>query len=182
MEMKAELVFIPIPEIGHFQSMLQLANHLPPPRLLCHLPYLQRLFCHRPPPPAAFTLTGIRFINLPQVDLPQVDDVSGVDCYLLSLQLLKPQVKHAILTHVLASDSPQLAGLVLDPLASAMIDLAAELDVASYIYFPSGAAMLEQVLRFPDLDSQVSELPATELTLPISANSVLRFNTEINTQ
>ena len=83
---------------------------------------------------------------------------------------------------MLASDSPQLAGLVLDPLASAMIDLAAELDVASYIYFPSGAAMLEQVLRFPDLDSQVSELPATELTLPISANSVLRFNTEINTQ
>ena len=63
---------------------------------------------------------------------------------------------------MLASDSPQLAGLVLDPLASAMIDLAAELDVASYIYFPSGAAMLEQVLRFPDLDSQVSELPATE--------------------
>ena len=75
---------------------------------------------------------------------------------------------------MLASDSPQLSGLVLDPLASAMIDLAAELGVASYIYFPSGAAMLEQVLRFPDLDSQVSELPATELTLPISVNPVPR--------
>ncbi|CBI24155.3 hypothetical protein VitviT2T_030752 [Vitis vinifera] len=177
MEMKAELVFIPIPEIGHFQSMLQLANHLVSRHHALSVTFLtfNAFFASAPPPPpAAPSFPGIRFITLPQVDLPQLDDISGVDCYLLSLQLLKPHVKHAIQTHVLASDSPQLAGLVLDPLASAMIDLAAELGVASYIYFPSGAAMLEQVLRFPDLDSQVSELPATKLTLPISVNSVPR--------
>ena len=92
MEMKAELVFIPIPEIGHFQSMLQLANHLVSRHHAFFVTFLtfNAFFATAPPPPAAFTLTGIRFINLPQVDLPQVDDVSGVDYYLLSLQLLKP--------------------------------------------------------------------------------------------
>ena len=168
-----ELVFLPVPEIGHFLSMVDLAKRLVNRhhRLSVTILTYSTFFATVQLPSSAASLPGIRFLNLPHVDPPPLQGVSGEACQSLFQQHLKPHVKHAITTRHggdTESDpkySSRLAGLVLDFFSTAVIDVADELGVPAYVYFPSGAAFLGFLLNLPALDSQLGGL-ATELTIP----------------
>ncbi|KAL5840205.1 hypothetical protein ACOSQ4_012813 [Xanthoceras sorbifolium] len=90
----------------------------------------------------------------------------------------KPRVKDAVSNLLTHSDSPRLAGFVLDMFCSFMIDVANDFGVPSYIFFTSGAAFLSLMfhaqflhdeLSTTDLEDLDSELVVPGLANPLPA-------------
>ncbi|XP_031252426.1 anthocyanidin 3-O-glucosyltransferase 2-like [Pistacia vera] len=152
----AELVLIPAPGLGHLVPKIEFAKRLldrddrfsvtvlvirpavVPDAIFAHVESL------------AASDTRINFINLPRSDdhnrlmeFPKSPEKLLSD--LLDAQ--KPYVKEAIMKHVISnSNSAPLAGLVVDFFCTSMIDVANELGVPSYLFFPSAAACLGLLL------------------------------------
>ncbi|GMI69089.1 UDP-glucosyl transferase 71B6 [Hibiscus trionum] len=197
MTKKAELVFIPMPRMGHLVSTVQLA------KLLVHLKsnlYITILTI-KPPYDAkvsayvdSLTVTAssrIKFISLPQA-APDVD----VFKFLSRLvQTHGPLVKEAVTNIVELSnsvpDSPRLAGFVQDMFLTPFIDLANEFGVPSYAFYTSGAAFLgfqfyaqvlhdEQNVEFVELKDSNTEFTVPSYVNPVSTNlfPVDMFNRE----
>ncbi|KAE8729935.1 Detected protein of confused Function [Hibiscus syriacus] len=151
MAIKAELVFIPMPRMGHFLSMVQVAKflvdlnpHLSITFLVLKLipdakldAYLHSL--------TSTATTGIKFIDLPQ---PETDKhLTPADHIRVLVQKHGPLVKEAVTTSIVqysgsVPDSPRLAGFVLDMFLTPFIDLGNEFGVPSYVFYTSGAAFL----------------------------------------
>ncbi|XP_039015942.1 anthocyanidin 3-O-glucosyltransferase 2-like [Hibiscus syriacus] len=183
---KAELVFIPLPAMGHLVPAVQVAN------LLVHLnsnlsitiltvkpsdnakisAYIDSLT-------ADTSTSHIRFISLPQSD-PDVDFFK----FLSNLaQTVGPLVREVVANIVEHSNSvpgsPRLAGFVLDTFFTYLVDLANEFGVPSYAFYVGGAGSLgfhfytqalhdEQKIEFNELtDSD------TEFTIPSEVKGIL---------
>ncbi|KAE8690111.1 putative UDP-glucose flavonoid 3-O-glucosyltransferase 3 [Hibiscus syriacus] len=179
---KAELVFIPVPAIGHLVSAIQLAKLLvdlnsnlsitvlaiKPPRDAKVSAYIDSLAA----------ATRIKFVVLQQSGA-EVD----VFRFLGSLvQTHRQLVKEAVTSIVEHSnsvpDSPRLAGFVIDVFLTPLVTLANEFGVPSYAFYTAGAGFLgfqfytqalhdEQNVDFVELkDSD------TEFTIPSYVNPV----------
>ncbi|KAE8730525.1 hypothetical protein F3Y22_tig00002919pilonHSYRG00123 [Hibiscus syriacus] len=188
MTKKAELVFIPMPGMGHLVPIVQLA------KLLVHLnsslsitiltiktpydpkfcAYIDSLSADR----TSTTTSRIKFINLPQPD-PDVDEFK----FLSSLaQTQGSLVKEAVTNIVELSNSvpgsPRLAGFVLDMFLTPFVGLAKEFGVPSYALFSSGAGALGFAFYIQALhDEQNDEFlkfkdSETEFTIPSYINPV----------
>ncbi|TYI39060.1 hypothetical protein ES332_A02G072900v1 [Gossypium tomentosum] len=134
MVMKAELVFIPMPRLGHFVSMVQLAKLL----LYLHPNLSITVLIMKLIPDAeldahvhSLTATRIKFIHLPPPETHK--DLSPANFITNLVQTHVPLVKQAAtnIVHYSTSvlDSPRFAGFVLDI-------------VPSYVFYASGAAFL----------------------------------------
>ncbi|XP_044493337.1 anthocyanidin 3-O-glucosyltransferase 2-like [Mangifera indica] len=160
----AELVLIPAPALGHLTPKIEFAKRLldrddrfsitvlimrpgpVPDAILAHVESL------------AASDTRIKFINLPRsvdhnplMELPKSADKLFSDL----LEAQKPYVKEAIIKHVISNpNSAPLAGLVVDFFCTSMIDVANELGVPSYLFFPSTAAYLGLLLSLLDRHDQ----------------------------
>jgi hypothetical protein len=179
---RAEIVFIPTPAVGHLVPIIEFAKLL-----------LDRddrfsitvLVINRPFAPAALDAyiqsiaashTRIKCIHLPQVDpTPQELFRSSVEKWFTDfIDSHKARVKEAIVSSVL-SHSILLAGLVVDLLCTAMIDVGHELVVPSYVYFPCNAACLGFSLylltRHDQVGIEFSESDP-ELVIPSYVNPV----------
>ncbi|XVF71127.1 hypothetical protein PTKIN_Ptkin12aG0010800 [Pterospermum kingtungense] len=188
---KAELVFIPLPGMGHLVSTVELAKHLLD--LNSHLyttfliikptydtkvtAYVDSLAAN-----TNITTSRIKFIILPQ---PEIDKDVPPAKFISSLaETLRPVVKEAITNMVQLSltssvpDSPRLAGFVLDMFHTPLKDLADEFGVPSYVFYTSGAAFLGfQFYMHAFHDEQnvdISKLKDsdTEFTIPSYVNPV----------
>ncbi|KAE8685886.1 Pectinesterase [Hibiscus syriacus] len=188
MTKKAELVFIPLPGMGHLVPTVQLA------KLLVHLnsnlsitiitikppydakvcAYVDSLSADRTPS----TISPIKFINLPQPD-PDIDFFKFMSSL---VEIQGPLVKDAVtnLVEICNSvpDTPRLTGFVLDMFLTPFVELANEFGVPSYVFYTSGAAFLgfkfyAQALHDEqNLDLLELKESETEFTVPSYVNPV----------
>ncbi|KDP38836.1 hypothetical protein JCGZ_04993 [Jatropha curcas] len=148
---KAQLVFVPAPAIGHLISTVELAKlllnrdqRLSITVLLIKLSnfdakinsYVQSVAG------ASNSLSNrLRFIDLPK-DEPEIFDFVSL------IERQKPHVKQVVSNITKSeSDSPRLAGFVLDMFCMDVMDVANEFGVPSYVFFTSSAAFLGFMLH-----------------------------------
>ncbi|XP_059656943.1 UDP-glycosyltransferase 43-like [Cornus florida] len=182
---KAQIIIIPTPGIGNLVPAVEFAQHLTntDQRFIATIFIIS--FPQRPLVGAyvdsrATTATGsVRFVHLPPLDPPSPDQYKAPLGFIsLMIEKHRPHVKHAINNLVSTeseSDSVPLAGLFVDMFCTSMIDVAGELGVPCYLYFPSPATFLGFMLHLPTLQTRVTtdfDDSDTEFTIPGFANSV----------
>ncbi|XP_027090655.1 anthocyanidin 3-O-glucosyltransferase 2-like [Coffea eugenioides] len=144
--MKAELIFIPLPAIGHLVSMVQFAKLL----VSCSEEFSINLLLFKLPFDAKFnsyiqslytqTTRDIQFIQLPDPQLSsQPDDPLAIQSALIDSN--KPHVRDFV-AHLKHSGSSKLVGLVVDLMCTSMIDIAKEFEIHAYVFYPCAAAIL----------------------------------------
>ncbi|XP_021274395.1 anthocyanidin 3-O-glucosyltransferase 6-like [Herrania umbratica] len=150
---KAELVFVPMPGMGHLVStvavaklLVDLNSNLSITVLIIKPPYDPNLTAYVDSLIADTDTisTRIKFINLPQDETLQ--GIRPNKFMTTVIQSQRPHIKEAVAKIVHYSscvpDSPRLAGLVLDMFFTALVDLANEFGVPSYVFYTSSAAFL----------------------------------------
>ncbi|XP_042479387.1 anthocyanidin 3-O-glucosyltransferase 2-like [Macadamia integrifolia] len=183
---RIELVFLPIPFMGHIVSMTELAKHLMArdPRISITILILN--FPSTPDVKARIqslstSLAGIHFIELPHLDLPSPDTAQSPEAMVsIFIEGNKPFVKNTIAQLFFnpeTSDSKPsgLTGLIIDMACTAMIDVATELRIPSFIFFTCSACMLGLFLHLPALDTSINsdfKDSETELIIPSFKNSI----------
>ncbi|KAJ4981032.1 hypothetical protein NE237_031869 [Protea cynaroides] len=129
----------------------------------------------------AASVAGIRFVDLPQLDLPSPDTFQTREAMVsLFLESHKPYVKNTITQLFFTPESSdskpaRLAGLFIDVVCTPMIDVANELGIPAYIFFASSACMLGVFLHLPVLDTNIQsdfKDSKTEFTIPGFNNPV----------
>ncbi|KAF7011419.1 hypothetical protein CFC21_025732 [Triticum aestivum] len=179
----ANVLLLPEPGSGHLMSLIEAGK-----RLLAHGGdgLTVTVLIVRPATPesasevdshvrrvaASASGLGIRFHHLPAVDPPT--DCAG------NLQEFKSRYMQLHAPHVrVAVAELGAAALVIDFFATAVIDVAHEFAVPTYVYFTSTAALLALTLRLPALavDSDASDDGAVEVPgmPPVPAGSVPGF-------
>nr|BBK15467.1 UDP-glycosyltransferase [Polygala tenuifolia] len=147
---KAELVFIPSPGVGHIMSTVEIAkvllNHderLSITVFIINSPFSPNKFNPNiisfPSPSLS---KRIKFTTLPDIH-PTDDNIANIFTQLIDGQA--PNVKKWVNEFVNSNsnlDSPRLAGFVIDMFCTAMIDVANEFGVPTYMFFTSSAAYL----------------------------------------
>jgi hypothetical protein len=179
---RAELVFIPTPGVGHLVSLIEFAkcllgrdDRLSITVLIIKSPMAHTLDAFIQSISASHT--RIKCIFLPHVDPPPGEVfLSSVEKFVTDfIGSHKSHAKEAIINSVLSNSIP-LAGLVVDMFCTAMIDVAHELGVPSYVYFTSDAAFLGYMLYLPTRHDQVgvefSESDPESSVIPSYVNPV----------
>lgn len=191
---RKELVFIPAPAVGHLVAEVEFAKRLLDRddcfsiTVLVIKPafgdildgYIQSI---------AASHARIKFAYLPQVDPPPQDlFLRSVEKFVTDqISSYRDHVKEAIVNTVLSSSIP-LAGLVVDMFCTAMIDVAYELGVPSYVFITSSATFLGFMLYLPTRHAQVgtefsesdpeSIIPSYLNPVPASVLPSFAFNKE----
>ncbi|KAL5581584.1 hypothetical protein UlMin_014026 [Ulmus minor] len=147
---KPELVFVPLPGIGHLVSAVEFAkallNHderFSVTILRFNYPFQLTLDSN-----TLHSLSSshaqIQFLEVPEPRHPpplELLSKSREAFHSLYIESNKPEVKEVIVNHV-STRPVKLAGVVLDMFCSSMDDVAKELQVPSYVFFASGAGFL----------------------------------------
>ncbi|KAF2293826.1 hypothetical protein GH714_005028 [Hevea brasiliensis] len=152
---KAQLVFIPLPVMGHIVSSVEVAkllltrdHRLSVTVLILNLSFVNSNQVHNyieSFEASSSTISNrLQFIVLPEEETELFNFTS-------SIEIQKPHVKEAVLkitqSKLIAdSPAPRLAGFVIDMFCTTMIDVANDFGVPSYIFFTSGAAVLGLLL------------------------------------
>ncbi|GAB4848197.1 hypothetical protein Ancab_002864 [Ancistrocladus abbreviatus] len=161
---KAELVVIPLPGMGHLIPAVGIAKRLVEhderisiTLLVMNLPFLANDDKIKSLQADASTNGRITFLLLPELERPMERNSRAFLQQLVTEY--KPIVKRVVQEQVMSSgsastcsDSPiQLAGFVVDMFCTDMIDVANELNVPSYLFFTSGAGLLNLTFHFQTL-------------------------------
>ncbi|GAB4848204.1 hypothetical protein Ancab_002871 [Ancistrocladus abbreviatus] len=161
---KAELVVIPLPGMGHLIPAVGIAKRLVEhderisiTLLVMNLPFLTNDNKIKSLQADASTNGRITFLLLPELERPMEGNSRAFLQQLITEY--KPIVKRVVQERVMSSDSAstcsdsliQLAGFVVDMFCPAMIDVANELNVPSYVFFTSGAGFLNVTFHFQTL-------------------------------
>ncbi|KAL9266131.1 UDP-glucose flavonoid 3-O-glucosyltransferase 6-like protein [Drosera capensis] len=178
--MKAELVFFPLPAMGHITPMVELAKRLVQrddrafitiflfkvPAVLNN-PYIHTLHSH-----PDFVNKRIKLLELPEIEHP-LNNTTGMGVVHEMLKHCGPVVKRVVEEQVVGCESAgQLAGFMLDFFCTPLIDVAAELGIPAYIFYASNCSLLSIMLHFQRLRDEhgvdVTDFtnPETELDIP----------------
>ena len=171
---KVELIFVPLPAIGHLVSFVEFAKLLVGRDDRISVTFL---IMKQPMEHSALTnyihsvsaSDSIRFLHLPEPD-PSSSSSSPNLVFINMIQRQKPLVRDAV--HQLIRGEPgRLAGIVIDMFCTPMIDVANEVGVPSYLFFPSSAACLSFMLHFQALKDHhgvdVTEFAGSDAELAI---------------
>ncbi|KAK9678154.1 hypothetical protein RND81_11G191500 [Saponaria officinalis] len=148
-----ELVFVPTPGMGHIVSTLQLAKLILTSNPLISISiYVINLPMHASKVNAYVDSqsrdnpypTRLTFVTLPPLLNPP--DPSIPNHFDIIIDLLKPLIKQAVEDQVRAG-LPKPAGFVLDMFCTEMLDIANEMNVPAYIFFTSGASLLNFIFH-----------------------------------
>ncbi|XP_042477860.1 anthocyanidin 3-O-glucosyltransferase 2-like [Macadamia integrifolia] len=183
---RVELVFVPIPFVGHIVSTIELAKHL-----MAREPCISvTIFIIKYPTSVdvnariqslSASIAGIRFIELPHLELPSPDRAQSPEAMLsIFMEDYKPFVKTTVTQLFFTPESSdskpgRLAGLFIDMFCTPMIDVATELGIPSYIFFASTACLLGLLLHLPALDAGIHsdfKDSETDFMIPSLTNSV----------
>nr|AAL57240.1 betanidin 6-O-glucosyltransferase [Cleretum bellidiforme] len=181
---KIELVLVPTPGMGHLLSAVELSkliirreNRISVLILILSFPFDSGLvnayvdFQSRDPDNSG----SLTFITLPP--LSNIPDCTSSTFFTTVIELHKPNVKQVVEERV-RSGSPKPAGFVIDMLCPAMMDVAEELEVPSYILFTSGANLLNVVFHFLSLADNGVDI-ATEVNDPDKEVDVPGFRNRV---
>lgn len=157
METKTHIALVSIPAFSHLASILEFAKRL----VLLHPDFL--VTCIIPtigsPPSASVAFvealpSAIDHIFLPPVNLHDVPETTPLQVQIqLAVSRSIPLVREAL--NSLVVNSTNLGAVVVDPFANEVLELAKELNVLSYIYFPCSAMLLSLCLHSLKLDKSV---------------------------
>ncbi|CAK7345140.1 unnamed protein product [Dovyalis caffra] len=183
---KAEVVFIPIPAMGHIVALVEVAkllvqrdDRLSTTVFIMH-PTLDPSTTKYTESLAASTLPDrMRVINLPNIE--SISPETKGRYWLTSLiegqkTHVKEYVSRIRTQSELSPGSPQVAGFIFDTFATGMRDVANEFGVPWYVFSASGAAFIGCMLHFQVLhDEQGVDLMEfknsdAELKIPSLAN------------
>nr|XP_043613144.1 UDP-glycosyltransferase 71E1-like [Erigeron canadensis] len=157
----SELVFVPYPGSGHLPQTIELA------KLLIHLNRrlsVTIIIMNLPLQEKHETLESssrLRFINIP-CEEPAKDLISGTTFLSAFIEHHKTHVQNIVNQCITNPSSVKLVGFVVDMFCVAMIDVANEFKVPTYIYFTSSAATLGQIF-YLQAKRDVEEYDVTEL-------------------
>uniref|UniRef100_A0A2N9ESZ8 Glycosyltransferase n=1 Tax=Fagus sylvatica TaxID=28930 RepID=A0A2N9ESZ8_FAGSY len=161
---QAELIFVPVPGIGHLVSTIEFAKRLidRDDRLLITILSMKFPFT---PATDAYTRSlttsqpRIQLIDLPQVDPPRSELLKSRGYYISAyIESNIPIVKDTVTKIVSSnsnSDSTRVVGLVLDFFCLPMIDVGRELSLPSYLYLTCNAGFLGFMLYLPIRHNQI---------------------------
>ncbi|KAF1892296.1 hypothetical protein Lal_00010760 [Lupinus albus] len=181
---RIELVFIATPAMGNLVPMVEFANLLTKQDPRFSATVLIITVPHRPIITTYFnslssSSTNLRFLHLPTVDPPTPDQYqTNVGFISLLIEKHKHRVKHALIDIIKTespsdSDSVQLAALFVDMFTTAIIDVAAELNLPSYLFFASPASFLGFTLHLSQIETELTD-SNTEFRFPCFKNSLPR--------
>ncbi|KAL0307112.1 UNVERIFIED_CONTAM: UDP-glycosyltransferase 71E1 [Sesamum radiatum] len=174
---KAELVFIPSPGRGHLLATVDMAKLLidRDQRLSVTVLVIKPSF---DPNSSAHSYTPesnsrIRFIGITNVNSLSMSMSSPLTFHEQFIENHKDPVRNWV-TKIVQDFGPDcgLAGFVIDMFCTAMIDVANEFDVPTYMFFTSGASALGLMFHFQGLrdyqnqDVTVYENSSEELSIP----------------
>ncbi|GAB4848195.1 hypothetical protein Ancab_002862 [Ancistrocladus abbreviatus] len=182
---RAELVLIPLPVFSHLKPMAEAAKRLAEHDeristtvLVINLPNSSLDSQIKSLEAETSTNNRIKLVKLPELQNP--NNVSGLQLIEDSKQIIKKFVVEHVTGSGSGSDSGgQLAGLVVDALCTSLADVADELNVPCYMFFPSTASLLSLMIHFKNLsDNHGVDLadefkhPDKELEVPGFRNRV----------
>ncbi|XP_054783434.1 hydroquinone glucosyltransferase-like isoform X2 [Prosopis cineraria] len=158
METKTHVALVSIPAFSHQVSILEFAkrlvHHHPDFHVTCIIPTIGS------PPSASLPFLRALPPSIDHVFLPPVsshDLLAETTSLQVQLQLAVsrsiPLVREALSS--LVASTKNLAAMVVDPFANEVIQVARELNILSYIYFPSSAMLLSLCLYSSKLDEKV---------------------------
>ncbi|XVE54080.1 hypothetical protein DITRI_Ditri03aG0053100 [Diplodiscus trichospermus] len=162
---KIELLFVPVPGIGHLVPTIEFANRLiyQDDRIWITVLSMKRFTSFADAYTKSLVASPpdrIQIIDLPQVDSPSLDSFKSHESYLYAfIESYIPLVRNVvrdIVSMKSSSGSTRVAGLVLDLFCASMIDIATELYLPSYIFLTSTTAFLALMLYLPTRHSQKS--------------------------
>lgn len=142
---KIELIFIPTSAMGHLVSTVEMAkllvtrnHHLFVTLLLTKVPFDSKVGAYIDS--LSSISQRISFIILPNLEVTNNTNPNPLVFITSFMEDQKPNVKNHIIHHSNSgSDSPPLAGFVVDMFSTAMIDVSNEFGVPSYMFFTSSA-------------------------------------------
>ncbi|KAK4592799.1 hypothetical protein RGQ29_017089 [Quercus rubra] len=155
MEQKPHIAILPCPGMGHLIPLVEFAKLL----LLHHDFHITCIIPTIGSPSEAMKEvlqalpTSIDHVFLPPVSM---EDLKGANPGLqieLTMTRSLPSLRD-VLTSLVATT--QLVALVIDPFGVDALDVAKELNVSPYIFYPTNAMVLSLVLNLPKLDETVS--------------------------
>ncbi|XVE79420.1 hypothetical protein DITRI_Ditri14bG0057100 [Diplodiscus trichospermus] len=162
---KVELIFVPVPGVGHLVSTIQFSNRLihQDDRIwitILSMKWVSGFGDEYTKSLAASQPDRIQIIDLPQVDPPSLDFFKSPESYIYAfIESYIPLVRNAVRDLVSmksSSGSTRVAGLIFDLFCTPMIDIATELELPSYIFLTSNTTFLALVLYLPIRHSQKS--------------------------
>lgn len=171
---QGELVFVPTPGMGHLLSSVELAKLIirRDPRmsiliLIINVPMSSSMIndfveaqTRDNPYPDRLT-----FLTLPPIS--NLPDPSSSNFFHTLIALHKPLVKQAVEDRIHAvGSSVEIVGFILDMFCTIMIDVAADFMVPSYIFFTSGASLLNLLFHFLSLEEDKGVDIPTEFSDP----------------
>ena len=155
MEQKSHIAILPSPGMGHLIPLVEFAK-----LLLLHHDF--HITCIIPtigsPSEAMKEVLQALPTSIDHVFLPPVimEDLKGANPGLqieLTMTRSLPSLRD-VLTSLVATT--QLVALVIDPFGVDALDVATDLNVSPYIFYPTNAMALSLVLNLPKLDETVS--------------------------
>ncbi|KAK1428122.1 hypothetical protein QVD17_16950 [Tagetes erecta] len=163
----ANLIFIPVPGIGHIMSAVEVAKLFVnrDPRLSATVlvikppisssgsaitTYIESL--------AKNSIDRVSFVELPQDEAPPMRELKSLVTSFNDF--IKSHSKHVrnVVTELMSQEGfGRLAGFVVDMFCSCMMDVANEFNVATYVFFTSNAAFLAFKLFIPTLNDDENQ-------------------------
>ncbi|KAK4437414.1 UDP-glycosyltransferase 71E1 [Sesamum alatum] len=174
---KLELVFIPSPGRGHLLATVEMAKQLidRDERLSITVLVIKPSF---DPKSSAHSYSPesnsrMRFIDITEVNSLSMPMNSPLTFYNKFIENHKDPVRKSV-TKIVQDFGPncELGGFVIDMICTAMIDVANEFSVPTYLFFTSGASVLGLIFHFQGLrdfqnqDVNVYENSIEELSIP----------------
>ncbi|KAL6347128.1 hypothetical protein AAG906_012709 [Vitis piasezkii] len=184
---KLELVFVPLPAIGHLVSTVEFAKLLvgrddrfSVTVLVMKGPILQTAVTNYIHSVSASLSGSIRFVHLPHLDSDSSNShpSSPSPVYFHNVMERQKSLIRDAVHQLILSEPGRLAGIVVDLLCTSMMDVADELGVPSYVFSTSSAACLALMFHLQTLqDHQGVDLTEfadsdAELVVPGFVNSV----------
>ncbi|GMH23959.1 hypothetical protein Nepgr_025802 [Nepenthes gracilis] len=182
----AELIFIPLAGMGHLVSAVELAKRIAErdERISITILVMKFRFAEIESYIHSLQTDGlvdkcIEFLVLPELGISI--DSSSKDFIVKFIDAYKPIVKQTVQERVINRPDSAVRlfrGFVFDMLYMDMMDVANELNLPCYVFFPSGAGFLSLMMRLQSLSDDhgvdVTELtdPETELDIPGFRNRV----------
>ncbi|KAJ6426178.1 hypothetical protein OIU84_026711 [Salix udensis] len=159
---KKQLVFVPVPGVGHLVSAVQLAKTILErddsfliTMLAINNPFAGSMSKHTES--LASMHPEIRFIEIPETITSPPSEalaVSPASAFTSYVNDHKTLVRDTIVKLVMADNPAPIASVVVDMFCTAFIDVARELGVPSHVFFTSGAAFLALMLYLSDREDR----------------------------
>ncbi|CAN1749089.1 UDP-glycosyltransferase 71K2 [Linum perenne] len=148
---------IPIPAVGHIPPVVEFAKRLTGRNsqlsvtiVLIRTPFSPEVDSFSDSLAETCDSESIQFVRISEPKLPPADSHTSVHSFFTKfLDSQTEAVKEALAERFSGDSSVSLVGFVVDILTTAMTGLGKELGVPSYLFFPSCAAFLGQLMDLP---------------------------------